>query len=25
MEHVISLQVPLLADYGEGINWFEAH
>ncbi|MDR1557792.1 MAG: DNA polymerase I [Tannerellaceae bacterium] len=25
MEAVISLQVPLIADYGEGSNWLEAH
>jgi DNA polymerase-1 len=25
MEHVIPLDVPLIADYGEGNNWFEAH
>ncbi|MDR1257805.1 MAG: DNA polymerase I [Tannerellaceae bacterium] len=25
MENVISLRVPLVADYGEGRNWFEAH
>jgi DNA polymerase-1 len=25
MEHVVSLQVPLTADYGEGKNWLEAH
>jgi DNA polymerase-1 len=25
MEHVIFLSVPLIADYGEGNNWFEAH
>ena len=25
MEHVIPLQVPLIADCGEGTNWLEAH
>ncbi len=25
MEHVIDLQVPLIADCGEGANWLEAH
>lgn len=25
MERVIMLQVPLIADYGEGQNWLEAH
>jgi DNA polymerase-1 len=25
MEHVISLSIPLIADYGEGANWLEAH
>ena len=25
MEGVIKLQVPLIADCGEGINWLEAH
>jgi DNA polymerase-1 len=25
MERVIPLQVPLIADYGEGKNWLEAH
>jgi DNA polymerase-1 len=25
MEHVISLRVPIIADYGEGSNWLEAH
>ena len=25
MEHVIPLRVPLIADYGEGQNWLEAH
>ncbi len=25
MEHVMELRVPLIADYGEGLNWLEAH
>ncbi len=25
MEHVIPLRVPLIADYGKGENWLEAH
>lgn len=25
MEHVLQLRVPLIADYGEGKNWLEAH
>ena len=25
MEHVVKLRVPLIADCGKGLNWFEAH